>query len=312
MPAKPHTRIALIGLGQVGSAAALSLLQANLASELLLVESNNALREAQLLDLQDVAHVLNSPTRVRSANYHEAGQCDIIVITAGSKHTPAFETNSRNISIVRNVVDACAPFNKDAVLIVCSNPVDLLTSLALEVSRLPEGQVIGAGTFLDSVRVRGLVAERVGIAANSIDVYAVGVQGRDEVVAWSCATVGGVPIDQSLESVESFGQEVRRQDLVDECRRRGELVVKEKGASPYGMGAVIANLCASIVLDKRNVRPVSHFQKEFGCCFSSLVVLGRKGVVKRIGMPLDEEEQARIVASAGKVKAQVDEIRKQI
>ncbi len=311
------TRIALIGVGQVGSATAHALLCSPLShsiSSLLIVDNNIPVRDAQVLDLSDAAYVRNLPVLIRAATYHEAGQCDIVIITAGSRHTLGqsnFERNSRNVSVVKTVVDACAPFRKDAILIVASQPVDLLTALALEGSRLPEGQVIGVGTFLDSVRVRAVLAERVGIAPNSIAVYALGVQGQKEVVAWSCAMVGGVPIEKAGESVERIGEELTRDELVGECRRRGESVVRQKGASPFGMGAVIASLCASILLDKRNVRPVSHFQREFGCCFSSLVVLGRKGIVKKIGMPLDKEEEARIAESAREVKAHLDRIKQQ-
>lgn len=164
---KPLSRIAIIGAGQVGGAAAYALILGSVASELLLVENNVPLREGQVRDLADVAFAVNSTTRVRAATYHEAGQCDVVVITAGSKHAlgeSSVATTARNASIVRSVVNAMTPFRKDTVLLVVSNPVDLLTSLARQLSRLPAKQVLGSGTFLDSARLRGLLADRVGVS----------------------------------------------------------------------------------------------------------------------------------------------------
>lgn len=164
---KKHvTRIAIIGVGQVGGAAAYSLVQSSVADELLLVDNKTELRDAQVRDLTDVAYALNSPTRVRAATYHEAGQCDIVVITAGSKLTPGETTVAatyRNIAIVRTAVNAMTPMRPDTILVVVSNPVDLLTSIACQLSGLPRSQVLGSGTFLDSARLRGLLADQIKV-----------------------------------------------------------------------------------------------------------------------------------------------------
>jgi L-lactate dehydrogenase len=165
-PPKTRLRVAIIGVGQVGGAAAYGLILRSVACDLLLVDNNIALRDSQVRDLTDAAYTTNSSTRIQGGDYHDAGQCDIIVITAGSRHTvgqSGLDAASRNISIVRNVVDALCPVRSDAILLVVSNPVDLLTTLALERSRLPPEQVIGAGTFLDSARLRAVMAERIGV-----------------------------------------------------------------------------------------------------------------------------------------------------
>jgi L-lactate dehydrogenase len=301
-------RIALVGVGQVGGAAAFALILGSIASELLLVDNKIDLRDAQVRDLSDVAYCNNSTTRVRAATYHEAGQCDIIVITAGSKHTlgqNSIESTYRNISTVQTVVNAMRPFRSDAILLVVANPVDLLTSLAQSLSRLPASQVLGSGTFLDSARLRGLMADRIEVAANSIDVYVLGVHGDSQVVAWSSATIGGVPIDKSLAAESS----IDRAELANECKSRSQSIIQAKGTTPLGMGSIIASICSSILLDKRNVRPISHFQPEFGCCFSLPVVLGRKGIIRTIQMPLSSDEAAEIAESAKQVREMLDEIR---
>ncbi|KAJ1715697.1 hypothetical protein NYO67_2130 [Aspergillus flavus] len=194
-------QIAIIGVGQVGAAAAYALILDSVPSELLLVDVSVDVRDSQVRDLSDTTYTANSLTRVRAATYREASQSDIVVITAGSKY-PRGETSLqhmyRKIAILRNIIQAMKPFRPDTIILVVANPVDLLTSIAQGLSGLPASQVMGSGTFLDSVRLRGLLAEQTGVAVSSIDIYTLGVHGDSQVVAWSIATIGGIPIDEVL------------------------------------------------------------------------------------------------------------------
>ena len=165
-PTKHMTRIAIVGAGQVGSALAYSLILGNIANELILVDTKAHLRDGQVSDLSDVVCSGNGGTRIRSGTYHDAGQCDLIVVTAGSRYgigETSVQHMYRKVSILRSVVTAMRPFRPDAILLIVSNPVDLLTSLAQELSGLPLTQVLGSGTLLDSVRLRGLLAENTGV-----------------------------------------------------------------------------------------------------------------------------------------------------
>ncbi|EFY95245.1 lactate/malate dehydrogenase [Metarhizium robertsii] len=304
---KPFSRIAVIGVGEVGGAAAFALIISSIARELLLVDINTTLRDGQVRDLSDVAYSSNSVTRVRAATHHEAGQCDIVVITAGSKSVlgqPNLERVYRNVSIIRNVVDAMKPIRQDAIVVVVSNPVDLATTLVLELSKLPQSQVLGAGTFLDSVRIRGMIADEIGVAANSLDVYVLGVHGDPQVVAWSTATIGGVPLDKSLQ----HGNQVDHERVAQECKDRSRSIIRAKGANPFGISSIVCSICASILLDKRNVRPVSCFRPGYGCCFSWPVVLGRKGIIRAIDVPLNNKERADIDETAKTLKATVTHV----
>ena len=131
-----------------------------------------------------------------------------------------------------------------------------------------------------------------------------GVRGDSQVSAWSAATVGGVPIDKSLPSQSS----VERAELEMECKHRSRDILRAKGSMPFGIGAIASSICTSILLDKRNVRPVSCFQSEFGCCFSMPVVLGRKGIISMIQMPLDSGEKEKIAESAKELRRQLDHV----
>jgi L-lactate dehydrogenase len=303
---KPISRIAVVGVGQVGAAAAYALILGSIANELLLVDVKIDLRDAQVRDLSDVTYSDNSGTRVRAATYREASQCDIVVITAGSKYSIG-ETSSlhmyRNISIIQNIIRSMKPFRSDTVLLVVSNPVDLLTSIAQKLSGLPTSQVLGSGTFLDTVRLRGLLADKAEVAASSIELYVLGVHGESQVVAWSTGTIGGVPINESLPP-NTFN----RADLADECKYKSQSIIQVKGATPYGIGSVVSSICSSILFDRRVIRAISHFQSEFDCYFSLPVVLGRKGIIRTIKMPLSNDEKAEIVESAKTLRETIEHI----
>jgi L-lactate dehydrogenase len=176
-----------VGVGQVGGAVANAIILTSITNEVLLVDTDVSRRDSQVRDLADVAFSQKEDTNVRAATYAEAAQCDIIVITAGSRHfigksttvfsrvvssscsdvpgQPSMDYTDRNISIVRSIMKEMSPFRSDAIIIVVANPVDLLTSIVQELSGLPRHQVLGSGTFLESIRLRGIVASelKVGI-----------------------------------------------------------------------------------------------------------------------------------------------------
>lgn len=144
----------------------------------------------------------------------------------------------------------------------------------------------------------------VQIAASSIDAYVLGEHGDTQFVAWSLASIGGVPIDKALPADTLFN----RQELAEQCKFEGRHIMETKGAVAYGIGSVVSSICASILFDKRNVRPVSFYQPALGCCLSLPVVLGKKGIEKTILLPLNEEETAQFKKSALVVKEAVDRI----
>lgn len=218
------------------------------------------------------------------------------------------------------------PFQQDAVLIVVSNPVDLLTMLVQQTSGLPASQVIGSGTFLDSVRLRGMVADCAKVrpisfktfdcisanlenqaAAKSIHLFVLGVHGEHQVVAWSRATIGSMPIDEVLAKDNSV---LDREQLEKDCKHRSKEIIQAKGSMPFGIGTIITCLCSSIVFNKRNVLPVSHFQPRFGCCLSMPAAVGRRGIAQSFSILLEKDEDDRISDSAKALKSTLDRINK--
>lgn len=201
------SKIAILGSGEVGSTIAYSLILNPVAGEILLVDPKEDVRNAQVQDLSDATFHGDTSTMVRAGTHKEAGQCDIVVITAGAAQKKGkFEDNvivnnirncilissigesrtdlvGRNLKILGSAIEDMKPFREDTIIILVTNPVDILTYYAQKFSGLPKQQVIGSGTFLDSARLRGILAQKCGVAASSIDAYVLGEHGESQMAS---------------------------------------------------------------------------------------------------------------------------------
>jgi L-lactate dehydrogenase len=194
------------------------------------------------------------------------------------------------------------PFRLDTILLIVANPVDVLTYFAQKYADLPTQQVIGSGTFLDSARLRGILAGKAEVAASSIDAYVLGEHGESQFVAWSCASIGGVPL---LDAIPN-DTELDKNAIAEETKNKATSIIENKGATNYGIGGVAASICKSILNDERNIRPVSHWQDDLDVCLSLPAVLGRKGVVRTVGIKLSEEERGKLEKSGKALKEVID------
>ncbi|SPO05261.1 related to lactate dehydrogenase [Cephalotrichum gorgonifer] len=300
------TRIAIIGAGDVGAAIAFACIMSHAAGEILLVDVKPAFLAAQVLDLNDAAY--RGTPSIRAGTFEEAGQCDIIVVTAGAKQRPGesrLELIGRNIRILREVIGEMRPFKNDAILLLVANPVDVLTCFAQEVSGLPREQVIGSGTFLDSIRLKKRISEKSGISANSIEAYVLGEHGDSQFVAWSIATICGTPLLKALPP-STFDADA----IGEQCRNAAATIIDGKGATSFGIGAVVSSICSTILLDKHLVRPISHWVPELGCCISLPVVLGRRGAARALPLGLSDEENALLEKSAETLRGVIADVRR--
>ncbi|CAO2652071.1 Nn.00g003540.m01.CDS01 [Neocucurbitaria sp. VM-36] len=298
---KHTSQIAILGAGDVGATIAYSLIMNPVAGEILIVDPKEEVRDAQVQDLSDATFHGNTSTRVRAGTHKEAGQSDIVVITAGAKQKKGESRTDligRNKAILESAISDMQPFKATTVLLLVANPVDVLTYFAQQFSSLPKHQVLGSGTFLDTARLRGLLAAKAGVAASSIDAYVLGEHGESQFVAWSLASIGGVPLDAALEA----GTTLDKKTIAEETRGKATAIMENKGATNYGIGGVAASICKSVLFDERIVRPVSFWQEGLGVCLSMPAVVGRKGVVRSVRMPLDGEEEGLLRKSAEALK----------
>jgi L-lactate dehydrogenase len=183
---KLKTTIAVLGCGDVGATLAYTLILQSVCSEVILVDPKKELLEGQVRDLSDATYRGGSGTKIRAGTHKDAGQADIVVITAGAKQKPGesrLSLLSRNLHILTSIFNSMAPISPHTILLLVANPVDILTYFARKLSGLPESQVLGTGTSLDSARLRGILAQRAEVAPNSIDAYVLGEHGDSQFVS---------------------------------------------------------------------------------------------------------------------------------
>ncbi|OAK95304.1 L-lactate dehydrogenase [Phaeosphaeriaceae sp. SRC1lsM3a] len=301
---KLTSQIAIVGAGDVGATIAYSLIMNPVAGDILMVDPKEEVRDAQIQDLSDATFHGNTSTRVRAGTHKEAGQCDIIVMTAGAaqkKGDSRADLIGRNKAILSSAIDDMKPLRSDAILLLVANPVDALTFFAQKYAELPKNQVIGSGTFLDSARLRGILASKASIAASSIEAYVLGEHGESQFVAWSLASIGGVPISHFPHL------KLDKDAIAEDTKNKATTIIENKGVTNFGIGAVAASICKSILFDEKNIRPVSHWQEKLGVCLSLPAVLGRKGIVSTVPCPLSEEEERKLEESATALREMVEE-----
>jgi len=293
------TKISIIGAGAVGSTTAYALMLRNLAAEIVLVDIDQVRCEGEILDLSD-ALSFSRASKIKRGTIEDARESDIIVICAGKPQQPGQkreELLENNKKVITSIVNDLKPTNKHAIIIMVTNPVDLMTYYAQQTSDLPKNQVFGTGTFLDTQRIRGLVAKKLHIADQSAHAYALGEHGDTQFVAWSSATVAGKPII----TFEGIDKKILDQFL-QKTREKAQEIIKCKGATFFGIAACVSAICENIIYDRKYVLPLSTYLPEFGICMSMPVVLGKKGIEKIIDVPLNTEEHQLLQVSADKLK----------
>ncbi|KAF2111348.1 l-lactate dehydrogenase-like protein [Lophiotrema nucula] len=303
---KLKTTIAVLGCGDVGATLAYTLLLKPICSEVILVDPKTALLEAQVRDLADATYRGNTGTKVKAGTHKDAGQADIIVITAGAKQKPGesrLSLLSRNLHILESIFSSMSPINPHAVLLLVANPVDILTYFARELSGLPESQVIGTGTSLDSARLRGKLSEKTEVSASSIDAYVLGEHGDSQFIAWSSIAIGTTPLRLALP--ESTTEEFRK-EVADHTRGAAAAIIASKGCTAYGVANIAASICKYIMYDQRTIRPLSFYQPELGCCLSMPAVIGRKGIVRPMPIVLNSPEQEELEKCAAGLRAIIE------
>lgn len=290
-------RIAIIGAGHVGATAAYALMLRALVREIVLIDRDAGLAEAEAADLRD-ANALARPARIWAGGYADAREADIAVITAGAA-THGDETRlsvaSRSAAIVRECVDALIEGGFGGTIVVASNPVDLMAQVAFGRSGLDAGRVIGTGTLLDSSRLRQALAGRLGVAPGAIHAQVVGEHGDSEVAAFSGVRIRGMALD-------AFEPAVDREEMAKAVREAAYRIVSGKGYTSFGVATAIVRICEAIVRDEKAVLPVSTLLTgEFGIegVYLSLpCALGAQGVERVLVPDLDAAEAAGLRASA--------------
>lgn len=301
---KGHARIAIVGAGCVGSTTAYAILLKNIASEILLVDVNEQRCCGEVLDLSD-AIPTSSTARIIQSNLKEAAMADIIIITAGARRKPGqsrLDLIKINKDIVTYIINQMVPINPKAVIIMVSNPVDLMTYWAQRLAQLPTSQVFGSGTYLDTLRLRGMLSERFGIAQQSIQAYILGEHGDSQFAVWSSANIAGIPV----KDFPLFNRE-QMDAIALSAKQKGQEIISLKDATFYGIAVCVAQMCESIIFNQKRVIPVSCYIEEYDIYLGMPAVIGENGIEQILSVPLDSIEQEKLACSIQTIKKTIKE-----
>ena len=305
-------KVAIIGAGMVGSAAGFALILRGIATELVLVDLNEARARAEA---EDIAHAVPfaAPAVVRHGGYRDIAGAGVVILACGVSQKPG-ETRlallERNAEVFRAVVGEVMAVCPDAVLLVASNPVDIMGQVTQAISGLPAGRVIGSGTILDTARFRWLLGRHLGISPGSIHAYVLGEHGDSEVLAWSNARAGSVPLTAFAAQVGAALTADVRARIDTGVRRAAYTIIEGKGATWYGIGAGLARIVKAISGNEQAVLSVSTVEHEVlgvpNVALSLPRLVGAGGVSATLWPDLDADETEKLRASAGILKTSYD------
>lgn len=304
----------VIGCGFVGSTAAYSLAMRGVVSELVLVDLYPQVARAHA---EDILHAtpFSSPVRVWGGGYSDLEGAGVIVLACGVNQQPGetrLQLLERNARVFSEVIPRVLKHAPDAVLLVATNPVDIITMMVTRISGLPPARVIGSGTILDTARFRTLLGEHLGVAPQSVHAYVLGEHGDSEVLVWSSAQVGGVPLEAFANQRGATLGDADRMKIDDGVRRAAYRIIEGKKATYFGIGAGLARLAEAVRDDERVVMTVSSAQGTLqgfdGVCLALPRVVGAAGVLATLVPPLSAEEQAALERSASVLQEAAKEL----
>jgi L-lactate dehydrogenase len=302
-------KIAIVGAGEVGAAAGYACLLRGASDKLVLCDLDRAKAEAQALDLAHGVQFARMTDIWGTDDLADCAGADVVVLAAGAKQRPdqtRLDLATDNVAMCRLVLPEVVDVAPDALILVVTNPVDVVTQAALEVSGLDPGRVIGSGTVLDTSRLRRVLSERCGVAVQNVHVYVVGEHGNSQVALWSSATIGGIPLASWGDALGGTPSPEERHTMLEDVRQAAYRIVAGKGATNHAIGVVTARIIEAVDRDERRVLSVSTYQADYqgigGVCFSVPTIVDRRGVAARLDVPMDEGEHAALAASAEAIR----------
>lgn len=307
-------KVAVIGCGFVGATSAFSLIQTGLFSEMVLIDANVKKAEGEAMDLSHGSAYL-TPMNIYAGTYDDIVDAGIIVITAGANQKPdetRLDLVKKNVQIFKSIIPEIKKRNCEGILLIVSNPVDILTEVALKLSGFPSNRVIGSGTVLDTARLKYVLGKHLQVDPRDVHAYIIGEHGDSELVVWSGAQVAGIHINHFCELRGHFNHEEAMERLAQEVRDSAYEIIERKGATYYGVAVAVKRIATAIVKDEHAVLPVSSLmQGEFGLndlCLSIPTVIGQNGVEKVVDIYLNNDENDKLQSSARALKEVLDDL----
>ncbi len=313
-------KVAIIGDGAVGSSIAYTLMLGHGVNEIVIVDLNKDKAEGDALDMADGQSFLSVPKSVKAGDYSAIKGAHIIVITAGAAQKPGetrLDLLKKNAFIMQSVIDGIKPYiEKDTIVLVVSNPVDILTYFVYKKLGLPASQVFGSGTVLDTSRLKTAISEDTHIDPRSIHTLVVGEHGDSEVAVWSCTSIGGLRLtNYCAKCGKCLGRPMSHlEDLYTKVKNAAYVIIEKKGATNYAIALAVQRITSAILNDERSILTVSTLlDKKFGGVLDDLylslpTIVGSSGIVEVLEPDYSEEEKSAIIASGLALKEKLKEL----
>lgn len=297
-------KVSIVGCGKVGMTAAYSILHDGTANQLLLVGRNKNKIVGEQLDLEHGLSFLNHVHVDATDNFADIAGSDLVIVTAGGAQKPGdtrLDLANKNIRIIEEVIPKIVKHSPESVILIVSNPVDVLTYKAYKISGLPKGRILGSGTTLDTARFRFHLSEFLNVNPRSIHAYILGEHGDHSFPVISSATIGGQP----LSTMAGFSEEKAHKAYL-QARNAAYKIISSKGATYYAIGAVIAHITRAVLTDAKKILPVSiplhNYKDTNGIALSVPCVVGRNGVEKVLDVKMSWEEKRKFQQAASVLK----------
>ncbi len=310
-------KITIIGAGSVGSTIAYTLSQGDITSEIVLIDINKDKVEGEVMDIIQ-GTCFRDPISVVAGDYKDAKDSDIVIITSGISRRPGqtrLELTQTNVDILKSITPSIVAAAPNAMYIIVSNPVDILTYVFTKISGLPERQIVGSGTILDTARLRYTLSAHYGVAQKNIHSYVFGEHGDSSFIPWSGSFVSGVHIDEYHELMDSRNMNIApldKEEVLRYVQKSGGTIIKNKGATFYAVSAAVCKLCSTLLASSDSIATVSTMMHgEYGIsdvCLSTLTLIGPNGIHGKIPMKLSDEEIGKLRNSAEVLKSAISNV----
>ena len=311
------SKITIIGAGSVGSTIAYTLAHDEIASEIVLIDINKEKVEGEVMDIEQ-GTCFRSPVSLVAGDYADAKDSDIVIITSGIARKPGqtrIELTQTNVNILKSITPQIVKEAPDAKYIIVSNPVDIMTYVFTKISGLPENQIMGSGTILDTARLRYGLSEHFKVAQGNIHAYVFGEHGDTSFIPWTGAYISGLSTDEYYEEMKAHGKDVKPLDkeaMLEYVQKSGGKVIANKGATFYAVSATVCQLVGLILAASDSLATVSSMlHGEYGIedvCLSTLTLVGPNGTQGKVQMRMNKEEIALLKKSADALKEVIAQI----
>ncbi len=310
-------KITIIGAGNVGATIAYTLSNTDIASEIVLVDVNEDKMEGEALDIAQ-GTCFRDPISIIAGEYKDAAGSDIVIITSGMARKPGqtrLELTKTNVAILKQITPEIVKYAPDAKYIIVSNPVDIMTYVFTKESGIPEKQIIGSGTILDTARLRHGLSEKLDVAQKNIHAYVYGEHGDTSFIPWSCADIGSANIDIYRDMMVEEGKDIEpidKDEMLAYVQKSGGQIISKKGATYYAVSAAVVKLCNMLASSQGSISTVSTMMHgEYGVddvCLSMLTLVGPNGIEGKVPVKLTGEEIDKLRKSADALKAVIKEL----